>query len=1263
MKRILPSGLSAILLLAPWLALPLRAGAVLEGDTADAMVTSSKLNDPEYGTAETLGVGEIYNQDVGTIVEPFELPYLAPGQTVTNAAISFYLASINPPVTATVQLYGLTRVSATNSSSLTSDWYVGSNDTANTLLDATFATPGTPAGTTVTYSGANLVSFIQRQYANPAFAKLLAGGTRYIFFRLSPNLAQNAFFNYQFATSRNLNRAFHPMLALTLSGGISNQAGRLQFSFNLPRQAITSAGVYNAGTGALIRTLWNNVQYAAGTNYGAWDGTDDSGNAVATGTSYQIKLIYHNVQYTWDGVVGNTSAAQSGLNVYRSFTGIRDIVIGGGKAFYAVGYNELQNPFHYFAIGSPQAPSQIQPGFSDCYSNFVCVAADASRSYWAKGTGGISSSDTYVIAINNSDGSLYTFPKGSAVTGSNQSYQSCVDFDATANQPNPATGLAVQASGSALFVSHANLNVVRVFDKVQGNSLGSFSVAAPGHLAVTANGDVWVISNAATPVVTRYTFANGDATVKATLTGLANPLNVAVSADDSLVLVADGGASNQVKAFNNATGAPVWTFGTPGGMPKAGPAINNSTFDFSTYTALAFQPDNTFWVGDTGSGRVLHFSLGDSGPGYIEQIAYIPTSYLATVDVTDAKRVFNGFYEYSVNYAVPAGGTNGSWTMTHNWLYGLPNDSQHHYQGPSTGFNGGWSSVATLSNGRTYGLMMNQATERMDLFELPPSGPARDTGYTFDAIPSLYPDGSLRFNVSTSSSIAFYSAPLTGFDAAGNPKWGSPALLASSRVGRGDPGTWDAFPERTELTAGGMVIDFDGNHLHTGYHLGAIARGGTSWIWRASPSTPENYTGFFPQDGRFDVGNGVQYAGNVGMSAGRNIVYGYHGEMWKNGQASQWVNFFDDGLMVGRFGTYGFDVPAQAAADGFTGNCFSPEIVRAANGNVYLYTNDESNHSGSCRWKITGWDKITELSGTAAFGTTVALSGPTGPSVTITSPTPNAAFYNSPSLMVTAEAAGSGSPIARVEFFDGATSLGSATVAPYTVTTGVLAAGTHTLTAVATDRAGRSATSPAATVTVGNGSAGGIISFQAASAGDSMALVRKQVAGAPGYAVANFNILGQNSTQGLIFVSPVDSAGATIRNLGLNVQMVGSGPGGSLDGLPGTALKLFSGQITTTFSRYPALSVEFVPYAQYDLVVYSLSAGGSAHVTVGDTISRSTVSQRFTRVPTGYAVANVNYGAGASVTDINTIVFRGMTAMNFQLQGDHIAGFQIVERR
>ena len=96
------------------------------------------------------------------------------------------------------------------------------------------------------------------------------------------------------------------------------------------------------------------------------------------------------------------------------------------------------------------------------------------------------------------------------------------------------------------------------------------------------------------------------------------------------------------------------------------------------------------------------------------------------------------------------------------------------------------------------------------------------------------------------------------------------------------------------------------------------------------------------------------------MSAGRNVVYGYHGEAWRGGQATQWLHFYDNGLFIGQFGRPGLpgnghDAPAEAA-----GNAFSPQLV-TYDGVVYLWHNDEHAHGGVHRWRIEGADAIDVL--------------------------------------------------------------------------------------------------------------------------------------------------------------------------------------------------------------------------------------------------------------------------------------------------------------
>src|SRR5215213_10158562 len=91
----------------------------------------------------------------------------------------------------------------------------------------------------------------------------------------------------------------------------------ISFSFILSTSSNTSAGVFKPD-GTLIKTLWSGVSYSAGFHSGSWDGKDDYGNYVAD-DNYQVKVLSNNVNYQWEGVVGNTSQNFSGNSVYHSY--------------------------------------------------------------------------------------------------------------------------------------------------------------------------------------------------------------------------------------------------------------------------------------------------------------------------------------------------------------------------------------------------------------------------------------------------------------------------------------------------------------------------------------------------------------------------------------------------------------------------------------------------------------------------------------------------------------------------------------------------------------------------------------------------------------------------------------------------------------------------------------------------------------------------------------------------------------------------------
>ncbi|MBG8554197.1 Ig-like domain-containing protein [Hymenobacter guriensis] len=127
------------------------------------------------------------------------------------------------------------------------------------------------------------------------------------------------------------------------------------------------------------------------------------------------------------------------------------------------------------------------------------------------------------------------------------------------------------------------------------------------------------------------------------------------------------------------------------------------------------------------------------------------------------------------------------------------------------------------------------------------------------------------------------------------------------------------------------------------------------------------------------------------------------------------------------------------------------------NGNNYTakwWTQGEDPTTASCTdcvWKLVG----------PCGGTTTN----TPPTVGLTAPA-NGASYTAPATITLGATATDNVSVAKVEFFNGSTKLGEDLTAPYSYTWGSVAAGTYTLTAKATDNAGLTATSAAATVTV-----------------------------------------------------------------------------------------------------------------------------------------------------------------------------------------------------
>ncbi len=753
------------------------------------------------------------------------------------------------------------------------------------------------------------------------------------------------------------------LFSLGLAGLLSSlHAGSVMFNYTLPAAATTSAGVF-AADGTLLRTLWSNQSDPAGANSAIWNGLDDNGHPLAAG-AYTVKVLHSQIGYTWQGTLGNTSTAQTGLTVRRAYYPIHDLAITGTNMLFSVGYNEVGPVFHRSGTATPNSVDSWGP--ADYQRSFELVATDGNRMYLANRSNR-SGFNTFIAAFNLSDNSHATFSSGSSDGGIWTSV-----IDKTSGPDNtPPTGLAVQPTAGHLFVAHEALDEVRAFNKTTGASVSTTAITAPGKLAVTTdNTGLWVIcTESGSRVVRRYSVdssGNLSATT-AVITGLSAPLALAVSPDNNTLLVADGGTSQQVKAFANvSSGTPsaLWTLGQAGGYNATnGPDVANDKFYFMLNnqgyavkgTYLAFQSDGSFWVGDPGNERSLRFSAGRV---YLDRIMYLSHNYVSTTSVGEPARVFaRGWLEFTVDYSQPV--TQG-WTLVRNWAAGMPE-----YDVTLQDKNG-LHTVVKMSNGRTYGVANTKigSTETSNLYEL------TSTGLRFCQTlgnKRLHDDGSLRWATETNSALmTYYRQAHSGFDGSNNPTWSAQTTLATTPITSHGPKTNTGGRGAKNVlhpsTSTGLMIVADGRGDGSyNFHLGAIAEGGAGFKWMTARGAR-----YF--DGHGSVGAYSWYPCNNAYVWNRHILLGCHGEGYVNPmqnteQAGQFLHYWDNGLMIGQFGSP-FNLPFNSTAVGVVagqaGNAFCPAFASVGS-DLYLWVNDEFGASGLHRWKINNPSTVAEI--------------------------------------------------------------------------------------------------------------------------------------------------------------------------------------------------------------------------------------------------------------------------------------------------------------
>ncbi|MEX8548564.1 MAG: FlgD immunoglobulin-like domain containing protein [Mucilaginibacter sp.] len=731
-------------------------------------------------------------------------------------------------------------------------------------------------------------------------------------------------------------------------------------NFTLTTSVNTSAGVYNA-SGNLIRTLWNGVRYDAGNYKAVWSGIMDDGTLAPPGT-YQVKVLTNNVQYIWEGVIGNTSVSLTD-NVFKSYGGNTCFAFVGTKGFYGQFFYEGGTNSKYFNTGdigkSYDANFGVHAVTIDC-------ATDSVNVYWIgldqyQNNGVDANQSNYIYACKASDNSAVAFANeaGHNSGRENEYYPHFIGwYTDLKNAGLEYNGIAV--NNNFIFVTLPKRNQLFVFNKTSGATVQTLTYTNPTKLAAGSADELWMVVN---KVLKKFT-VNGttgaltDANLSIAAT---SPSSVKISPDNSTVLVADVG-TQQVKAYANSTGNLLWSLGQPGGYDLNGPAVANDKFMFDRVDfaspAIAYQPDGSFWVNDIGNYRTLHFNADRS---YKEQIAFMPASRSSNVDPNKPTSVFGDELEFQRDYSKPLdNGANGSWKLVNNWKVGTSLDIFAKFL-----------FTITLSNGHTY------AGSGSRVYDLTPTGAVDVCAYPVNG--HMEADGSFwtRLNYGNNY-FEVRKQPLTGFttlpSGAQVPSWGAAQVVVTTPTITAMMPLWYVDNTIGAASNPNRYFFFNPNSASLGfgttdfnYHLGAIKTGGNTFEWQGSKGTFYDYHGDYPRNGDYDLGNndfGNQHSENCkALVNGSNVFWNVNGEFWKanspgGGEINIWNHFNEDGLLIGNFGKTGLDTYLTGNT-GFAGNAFSTALVKV-NGSFYIYHCDENQHGGVHSWHITGLNTIAE---------------------------------------------------------------------------------------------------------------------------------------------------------------------------------------------------------------------------------------------------------------------------------------------------------------
>jgi hypothetical protein len=675
------------------------------------------------------------------------------------------------------------------------------------------------------------------------------------------------------------------------------------FAYTVPEgSTMSSAGVYQGDT--LVRELWGNKPEISGIGKtGIWDGRLNNLSVASAGT-YDIRVQTHGIETAWEGVGGNTAWPATNLGtMQRGYQFMRNIVQTNSKRLhYVKHFTEGESPAGYVTPTDLQNRVELFPRFGvGTTSEFN---ATDGLGVWLtrlnRNKGNETVMPSWTTGYSDTTGKFLSFSSGTSYTPDPdhpEQAEPAINFLNPGDTSNIPTGLAVQRTGNLLFMPYSG-NKVTVANKLTGAVLGSTTMPTPSSGTVDGDDNPWFISAGQVLKYTANPTTGALASTGAPLPNLVAPL--AISAYGDLMMVCDGGTSQQRKLYRLSTRELLYTSPIAGGYAN-NPNVFPDRHCFSDAAGTTDAPgvhllaDGSYWIVETTLCRAQHFAADHS---LLEQIAYIDHAYQLAVDQNNPKSVFVKGLEFEIDYSKP-------WPegakLVRFWrammpaaFFKLNNRKQSIEVSP-------FNQVATLSNGGRYIWIRERERDLFREFELTQTA-FRPTGASETIPVSLGADGSLNYAsfVNNGKDYQTRARYLTSFDANRNPQRAAAVEVhLAPNVGDQAPIDYSGYPSATAFvrTASGKRVFFQDGLMRKlgdkvfgyGYHIGIGPEKGKGYTALTAFATPgAEYRGPYPTDGSYDVGNhgdykvGTQqgYGGGQVRAAGEIIYYNYYGEFW-----------------------------------------------------------------------------------------------------------------------------------------------------------------------------------------------------------------------------------------------------------------------------------------------------------------------------------------------------------------------------------------------